>query len=447
MDGGYRLLKSDDADFTETHYREVLQLVKATNRIAVSFDRIPWQGRYLLWRHDIDVSVNRSLRIATIDAENSIHSTFFVNIHSIFYNPFELTQVRLLREIAEMGHDIGVHFDGAFYTEANKEDFDKFIAWEANILNDLVGKTPVAVSFHSPTERTLALDSPRLGGLVNAYSRRLMADSKYCSDSNGYWRHDRLADVVADETIERLQVLTHPEWWLERPAQPYQRIYRACYGRAAANMDTYTKTLAFFGRQNLGGWDDYFGPELGVDFDIPPFWRQLLSEGRFDLFFLELWRTLLVLVDSVAKGGLRQLSRNQPKPDAMFENAMVASALRLAFLEEFSEAWGEGDKNFNPSWERLGELAQELIEGHGPVIKEELFSMSSTALSLLNRLYGLCLRSGLPANEHPALLSAIDSDIERNSFERSVVRWELSHGAPLHDSKKWTSIAKSLDLL
>lgn len=240
-------------DFVEEHYREILQLVTSMGRTVVPYNSIPWGGRYIVWRHDIDFSVNRSFRLAQINAEHSLHATFFINLHSTSYNPFERSQTKLLREIARLGHDIGVHFDWAFYGHLDETEYEEVIAQEARILADLVERSPVAVSFHNPNEHILKMDKKLLGGLVNAYGWKLMQDAKYCSDSNGYWRFDRLADVVADQTVQRLQVLTHPVWWLEKPMPPRQRIRRAALGRAeCAALADYDRALRDAGRQNFG---------------------------------------------------------------------------------------------------------------------------------------------------------------------------------------------------
>lgn len=240
-------------DFVESHYREILELVNKSERRSVGYGSIPWGESYLLWRHDIDFSINRSYRLAQINLEHSVHSTFFVNIHSTFYNAFEASQTRLLREIVLMGHDIGIHFDGDFYGDVSEGDLERLIAREAALVSDLVEGLPVAVSFHNPTDTTLRLDKLHLGELVNAYSRRLMDEAFYCSDSNGYWRFERLADVVADGSIDRLQVLTHPGLWQKAQMSPRDRVWRSALGRASATIDGYDRLLRDNGRKNFGG--------------------------------------------------------------------------------------------------------------------------------------------------------------------------------------------------
>lgn len=433
-------------DFTESHYREILELVNDAGRPSVSYESIPWSGEYLLWRHDIDLSINRSVKLAEINAEYSVHSTFFVNIHSTFYNPFELAQARMLREIISMGHDIGVHFDGAFYGQTNELELERFIAKEANLLAELTGKPPVAVSFHNPTERMLAVDSPRLGGLVNAYSQKLMTEAKYCSDSNGYWRYDRLADVVADSTVERLQVLTHPGWWLERPMAPRQRIHRAAYGRAVAVMDDYDRTLSDFSRQNVGAWENILGTEQAAEFDIPPLWHQLLSEEKYDLFFFEIWQSFLRVVDGVATGGLRRLAGSQLEDrSALAEGLVVIRARREAFLEEFRKDLTGNDENLDRPWQHLGDLAEQLVDLGEPVTQTEILSSSSIVLSLFFKLRHLLLQSGFSTTAHSAFSPEDFSSIAGAFFEESTKALETHSVGTLNDTTRWTAIANSLD--
>ncbi|KDC30925.1 hypothetical protein L505_0136 [Bordetella bronchiseptica F4563] len=92
----------------------------------------------------------------------------------------------------------------------------------------------------------------RYAGLLNTYSEFFRDQVGYCSDSNGYWRHRRLADVLEQAADHSLQVLTHPGWWVDEAMSPRDRIARCAEGRAAATMRKYDEDLACFGRDNIG---------------------------------------------------------------------------------------------------------------------------------------------------------------------------------------------------
>ena len=52
--------QSNNSDFTIDHYKELLRLAEKNWNI-VYYEAIPWGSRFLLWRHDIDYSINRLL--------------------------------------------------------------------------------------------------------------------------------------------------------------------------------------------------------------------------------------------------------------------------------------------------------------------------------------------------------------------------------------------------
>jgi hypothetical protein len=110
-----------------------------------------------------------------------------------------------------------------------------------------------AVSLHNPSvSGTEGLDAEELGGMVHAGARSVREQYAYVSDSNGYWRFERLAEVVAAGTHERLHVLTHPEWWQAVAMSPRDRIVRCIEGRARAAEATYDELLATNRRVNVG---------------------------------------------------------------------------------------------------------------------------------------------------------------------------------------------------
>lgn len=238
-------------EFTEAGYRDALALAKA----HWTFERFGTERRdpHVLWRHDVDLSPNRALRLSELEQESGAHATYFFLLHSEFYNCMERGTRDIMRRIAAAGHDIGLHFDPAFYPEAGEvEAQEHHIRTEAQIVGDLAAKAPVAVSFHNPTVDQLArYDQPRLAGLVNAYSATLRIGYRYVSDSNGYWRFHRLHDVLAAREDVRLHVLTHPEWWTPESSSPRDRVARAVEGRASRSLRDYDAFLESQGRSNV----------------------------------------------------------------------------------------------------------------------------------------------------------------------------------------------------
>jgi hypothetical protein len=241
----------DNADFTEERYRAILRL--AREHYAFADYGTTSTAPHVLWRHDLDFSVHRALALARIEAEEGATATYFVLLHSDFYNAFERAITQRLREIAALGHRVGLHFDPAYWDVRDDEQLADRLLFERGLLEEISGVEVGSFSFHNPdVGDALRFDDDVIAGMINAYGRSLRDRYGYVSDSNGYWRFRRIADVVGAHEEPRLQVLTHPEWWVPQPMSPSDRVDRALMGRAQRVRADYDALLASLGRENLG---------------------------------------------------------------------------------------------------------------------------------------------------------------------------------------------------
>ena len=238
-------------DFTCDHYFELLRIAKSYYRF-IDYKSISFEKPFVLWRHDVDFSLNRSLRLAQIEREAGVSSTFFIHLRSEFYNPLEETQTQCIQEILKLGHSIGIHFDAESYKIESEKDFDRFLGKEVSIFESAFDVCPEVFSFHNPTEFLLSCEKDYYCGLINCYSGRFKKEISYVSDSNGYWRFRRLADVLIEHKDRYLQVLTHPNWWQERSMTPFERILRSVEGRKESILKRYSETLSLSNRKNVG---------------------------------------------------------------------------------------------------------------------------------------------------------------------------------------------------
>ncbi len=235
-------------DFTEASYREIVET--ALGRYAFEPFGTVAEGPHVLWRHDVDYSVHRAVALARLEAELGARATYFVSLHSDVYNALEPAVHARLREIAALGHWIGLHFDAGFPGGGSLDDR---AAWEARVLSEALEVRVGAVSLHNPSvSGTQDLDVETLGGILHAGARSVRERYAYISDSNGYWRFDRLPEVLAAAAPDRLHVLTHPEWWQEAAMPPRDRILRCIAGRSRASEAAYDDLLATHQRVNLG---------------------------------------------------------------------------------------------------------------------------------------------------------------------------------------------------
>ena len=239
------------SDFTEAGYRELLCIAKARYRFVEFGDSDA--SKVVLWRHDCDASMHRALCLAEIEAQEGVKATYFLFPRCLYYNILSADVARCVRGILALGHDIALHFDPTFYGEMlDRPQLIDVITHERDLLAREFGRVPVAVSFHlyGVLESPMP-DDDTVAGMVNAYGRSLRASHGYVSDSNGVWRFRRLKTVLEEAKEERLQVLTHPEWWTPEAMPPRARLQRAVDGYATAMGRWYDDITAKHNRPNI----------------------------------------------------------------------------------------------------------------------------------------------------------------------------------------------------
>lgn len=239
-------------DFTIDAYAELVSAAAARYRF-LGFTETSADGEVALWRHDIDVSPQRALEMAKVEAASGVLATYFVQVSSRYYSIFEPEVAAILRQIVALGHDLGLHFDAEVTSHQTKPDHDRRIAFEARVLEEVVEARVASFTLHNPTTLVgVSLDEPSRAGLVNGSCSDLRASYSYCSDSNGLWRFRTLAEMIADPSVSRLYALTHPEWWQVDPMPPRQRLQRCIDGRKTWLENYYDDLLAANHRPNIG---------------------------------------------------------------------------------------------------------------------------------------------------------------------------------------------------
>lgn len=241
-------------DFTTEKYRELLKIAKRNYvfRNYTNFDR---SEKFVLWRHDIDFSVHRAFRLAQIEHEEGIYATYFIHLHSEWYNTFEKEIYDLLIKIKNMGHQIGIHFDTHFYGISDEQELGEKILFEKSILDKLLDLDIKVFSFHNTTPFTMGCKNDKYGDLINTYANYFQSEVTYCSDSNGYWRFARLSELLSSAEAPRLHILTHPEWWQETVMSPFERIKRCADNRSENNLSNYVHLIEKAGNKNID-WNE-----------------------------------------------------------------------------------------------------------------------------------------------------------------------------------------------
>lgn len=239
------------SDFTFDNYRKLIQLAKRRFRFLGYKIDLENELNYVIWRHDLEFSIQTACKLAQIEKEEGVKSTFFIQLHSEFYNTLDKRIIQLIRSyLIQSGHTIGLHFDAHFHNTKNVLALEKCILKDKLLLEDIL-EVPIDIfSFHNTNSFILSCEDDYYGTLLNVYSKKIK-QIPYCSDSLGYWRYDRLQDRLEDSSITKLQVLTHDALWSDTPLAPRQRIIKSIKNDGDELLRIYDNYLYKFGHKNI----------------------------------------------------------------------------------------------------------------------------------------------------------------------------------------------------
>lgn len=119
-------------DFTFRKYRELCDAMSNSDYTLLTVEKHLTLNnkpvKYIILRHDVDLKPERSLKIAQIEREFDISSTYYFRMTDEVYQPV------LIKQIAELGHEIGYHYE---VLDKAKGDFSKAIEIFENELTEL----------------------------------------------------------------------------------------------------------------------------------------------------------------------------------------------------------------------------------------------------------------------------------------------------------------------
>lgn len=204
-----------DIRFTYDAYREMLRGLKSNFYEFSGYDDWGRREKPVILRHDIDFEPTKALRIGQIEHDEGATATYFFLMRTDFYNMLSPSCMRVIEELANMGHEIGLHFDEVAY--GFEADIISQIEAELRVFNSVMkafgGPSVTSVSMHRPSQSTLEADL-KIPGFINSYSKLFFNEFKYISDSRHNWKTP-VIPAIESGCYPRLHILTHPFWYNE----------------------------------------------------------------------------------------------------------------------------------------------------------------------------------------------------------------------------------------
>lgn len=244
------------ADFTLINYKRILKLAKE-NYLFEIFNSSTAYSKSIILRHDIEFSMPIALQMAKIESELDIKATYFLQLHSEFYNPFDKDSFNMVKDIIESGHHLGLHFDTHFWNINSEQELKKCLLIDKETLERYFDIEIKVFSFHNTNEFILTCEKEKYGGMINVYSKYFKETVGYCADSTGYWRYERLEDRLKEAKDKQLQILIHDGMWQDEILPPRRRVFKVIDDRAEYLKKYYDQVLKKFGANNID-WDKIY---------------------------------------------------------------------------------------------------------------------------------------------------------------------------------------------
>ncbi len=202
--------------YTYLAYKNLMSSLRAHGYAPIRFCDVSEDvTRPAIIRHDVDVDLQEALKMAEIENEVGIKSTYFVLITSEYYNLLTGKNIESAKNILGLGHEIGLHFDiTAYDKDVSVKKIRGMIKREICLLEKALDIKVKSLSWHIPRRDFLGvhLDFLEDMGVWNAYDPYFYSGYKYVSDSMMRWR-EPLEEYIENRKYEKLQILTHPIWY------------------------------------------------------------------------------------------------------------------------------------------------------------------------------------------------------------------------------------------
>ena len=237
--------------FSYNEFRNLINMVQQHLPIIDYKDVKDNTKKFCILRHDIEFSIDRAYKLARIEKELGVVSTYTVQVRNNTYNALSEKNINLISKIRNLGHHIGLHQNPP--SSLKLDTLKDYIMRDITILEDSYGFEIDRFAFHRPKKEYLNC-YVELENKINCYDRKFFhffdkrpesLDILYLADSNHKWKYGYPLDFDFSK-INKLQLLTHPFSWSEKGGDNYGNfvsLIRERNDELVNSMNTETNTF------------------------------------------------------------------------------------------------------------------------------------------------------------------------------------------------------------
>lgn len=226
---------------------ELMQTFKSAGYQFITFaewceKRTDLPQKFIILRHDIDKNPKNALKVAHLDHQIGIQSTFYWLASSPVYRP------SIIKKVFALGHEIGYHYRDWVDAGGNPEMALKLFDFNLRKLRDLVPVKTIAMDgcpWSSFDNRDLWKDNDyKAFGIIGepyidlfgAHGAETNSDVYYMTDTGRMWDGEQysvrdkvndlqindyhstkelIAGVLSAQLPNRIMITTHPQRWTD----------------------------------------------------------------------------------------------------------------------------------------------------------------------------------------------------------------------------------------
>lgn len=230
-------------DFTIGKFRELCEGISITGYEILTIreyihkiHRNDGPDRFIVLRHDIDVKPERGLKMAEIEKEYDIQSTYYIRMSDEVFNP------RIIKKIAKMRHEVGYHYEVLDKARGNKDEAIKIFKRELERLREVCDVDTICMHGNSVTpwdnrDIWTNYNFEDYGIIGEAYLSINFDNILYLSDTGRNWGNrykvkdgvynsynadilqrikttDDVIELLNQKKVKSIYLLSHP-WWVD----------------------------------------------------------------------------------------------------------------------------------------------------------------------------------------------------------------------------------------
>ncbi len=208
------------SNYSSAAFKEFIENLKTEEFSIISYEDyenglIDSEKVNVFLRHDVDISLPRTVKMAETQKELGIQSTYFFRLHAEKYT-FEDAKP-IIKKLAEDGFGIGLHYETLRVAKGDKQKAIEILESDIQALREIAPVNVVAAhgqKGYKNRDIWEKVDKSALG-ISSAYDMKhdlYLSDAggKRLSGKDGKYLFDRIYEAKPGQII---QVLIHPDWW------------------------------------------------------------------------------------------------------------------------------------------------------------------------------------------------------------------------------------------